>query len=151
MQSPRECRGAGEGGLFPQTVKFGNAESTHVYRPKGKATLVPKVGKCCNIEKITYMIRTCDEDALPGKKNLVLVGIEHGVPGLSPYSDVERFLRNGGRQLQLEVEAQPVPQEATMPRRNYSAKKKARNEKREELSRRGNATLERSGNWPSAS
>lgn len=55
----------------PRTVRsglVGNVESTHVSRSKGKTTLVAKVGKCCNIKKITYMIITCDEDVLPGEK-----------------------------------------------------------------------------------
>ena len=41
--------------------KVGNAESTHLDRPKGKATLVPKVGSHL------YCL-TCDEYALPGEK-----------------------------------------------------------------------------------
>jgi len=54
VQSPRECRG-GLGGLFLGRLDqglVGNAESTHVDRAKGKAPLVPKVGKYCNIVDI---------------------------------------------------------------------------------------------------
>ena len=40
-------QGAGKGGLFLGRLDqglVGNAESTHVDRPKGKASLVPNVG-----------------------------------------------------------------------------------------------------------
>ena len=40
----------------------GNAESSRVNRPKGKAKLVPKVGRCCKFlegEKVVYLRRVC--------------------------------------------------------------------------------------------
>ena len=54
LQSPGECRGGGEGGLFLGQLDqglVGNAESTHVNRPKGKAPVVPNVGRYCRISK----------------------------------------------------------------------------------------------------
>jgi len=41
----RRVQGADKGGLFLGRLDQGLAESTHVDRPKGKATLVPKVGR----------------------------------------------------------------------------------------------------------
>ena len=47
-----ESAGAGGCSLFFGRLDqglVGNAESTHVNRPKGKATFVPEVGRCCNV------------------------------------------------------------------------------------------------------
>ena len=47
-----ESAGAGGCSLFLGRLDqglVGNAESTHVNRPKGKATFVPEVGRCCNV------------------------------------------------------------------------------------------------------
>ena len=57
LQSPRECRDMGCSlflGRLDQRL-VGNAESTHVDRPKGKATLVPKDGSYCNNSMIIYI------------------------------------------------------------------------------------------------
>ena len=46
-----ESAGEGEGGLFLGQLDqrlIGNAESTHVDRPKGKAQFVPKNKRCCS-------------------------------------------------------------------------------------------------------
>ena len=46
-----ESAGAGGCGLFLGRLDqelVGNAESTHVHGPKGKATFVPEGGRCCN-------------------------------------------------------------------------------------------------------
>jgi len=50
----RRVQGGGEGGLFLGQLDqglVGNAESTHVNRPKGKAPVVPNVGRYCRISK----------------------------------------------------------------------------------------------------
>ena len=64
-----ESAGAGKCSLFLGRLDqglVGNAESTHVNRPKGKAMLVPKVGRYCkflksNNERLTI----CDKNAQP--------------------------------------------------------------------------------------
>ena len=78
-------QGAGKGGQFLGRLDqglVGNAESTHVDRPKGKAPLAlfHMYGRYCNTMK-PYNNITCDEYAQP-LVHLVKVGNEHikGVP-----------------------------------------------------------------------
>ena len=78
-------QGAGKGGLFLGRLDqglVGNAESTHVNRPKEKAPLVPNVGRYCNIIKKLIREITCDDYALP-LVDLVKVGNEHIVSVIS--------------------------------------------------------------------
>ena len=74
-----ESAGAGKGGLFLGRLDqglVGNAESTHVDRPKGKAPLVPDVGRYCNIIKRHIVIKPATS-MLSRLIDLVKIGIEH--------------------------------------------------------------------------
>ena len=65
-----ESAGAGECSLFLGRLDqglVGNAESTHVNRLKGKATLVPWVGRCCKFlnSNKKESLTICDKYAQP--------------------------------------------------------------------------------------
>ena len=58
---------ADKGGLFLGRLDQGPVGREHVTVPKGKATLVPKVGGTA-MSKVTYIGVTCDKYAMPGEK-----------------------------------------------------------------------------------
>ena len=81
----RRVQGADKGSLFLGRLDqglVGNAESTHVNRPKGKAPACSRCWKVLQYHKKTYKRITCDEYALP-LVDLFKVGNEHIVSVIS--------------------------------------------------------------------
>ena len=85
----------------------GNAESTHVNRPRGKAFFVPRVSRCCTWWWIIEWFATRMLSRLTWWK---LAGACHIEQLKKP---VSKQGWDGGHKLSIEVEALPVPQKTT--------------------------------------